>query len=1686
MPGTLPQRLNSMFNCPQSSVRSTKERRPAGVSRRRKRQFTFETLEDRRVMSADSGVQLLSMPNGQQLQVQSYSSDTVEGQYQQLLSELYWQSLISESTGRSEMRSRSIPTDPLLAMQWHLINSGQQVGNPDFQPIYGVPGEDINVAPLWNQGYSGAGVVVAVIDSGVQTTHPDLVGNLNLALQFNSNTGQSNGNPVGVVGDPSVAHGTAVAGLIAAVANNGIGGAGVAPGATIVPINYLSGVQDPLGFVRALRFSIQNGVDITNNSFGPADIRQLGAPSAAELLALRDSVYEGRDGLGMINVWASGNGAGTYPFRPGFEGFLFGDSSNYDGFANSRYTIAVTGIDHDGSYNNVDGTVTNYMEAGANVLVAAPTGSVALTVGLDTGVGSGLITTDLTGEFGFNRLRDPITGEEFDRDFLNDPDYTSRFNGTSGAAPIAAGVIALMLEANPHLSWRDVQEILVRSARQNDPLGIPTNGAGIGTQNLWITNQVPIYHDPDIFSGDPFNDVYFPTLDPNLSAFGILAGNEPGATLVSFQDHWVGSPFQLTNGAGYTVSQGLGPYGELTGTGHGVIDAELAVRMAEQWHVKNQALPRDELSYTTFVNSPGNVPFDLPAAGVGSQESGFILVPGGIGGESGHIAYVNEYFVDDPDFTQDFPLRGLPSLEFAVPANNAMSIESIDVKVSIAGDSSSAMDHLRLLLISPTGTYSELNNYRVPSPAPFTTQFISLTNGMILFGEPGSIGPEGDFAWTFNTNRSWGERSDNAIMFDPLTGEPVVSSLGGVVLPPGFPPLPGQGEALTQGWRLVVENWSDVDLGLQGVEIVWHGRPVDANSQRVQGFVGVDDNRDDLFNFSRVIDTSLAAPGTTARLGDVSSTPDLTQESFAAGATVTVRRASDNVIVDQFITGHDGNFYFDLVPDNYIISVEDALGRAAVDDTLTPEGLLDHYRSEWHITTDYFRVWDHDPLFPTEVLTDANGDPLPWFDQSELPKTVTYGMTGINFLLDPGEAPAQQAEFHGSVFADVNGDGVYNGDDVYLPSVIVFGDVNRNGQRDPGEVTTQTDANGNYTLVVPMTTASVMNVGVAPPTNWTATKPVTSSDPNALFFTRFAGPGSEFDLADFALKPPANNIGGGTAAQSGFLLGVVYNDANANGNRQAGEAGIPGITVFIDANNSGVVDAGDTVTTTNEHGAYVFTNVAPGQKLVRAVVNSPLVQTAPVPGVGRVVTLTGSSTISNIQFGIRSLAKDDFGDLPAIYGATTLAQNGARHRVGGYYLGAPGSNAVDAELDGIPSVDANGDDTTGFDDEDGISFGALVPGGTTQLVIQASQSGFLQGWIDWNDDGDFNDVGERVFTNEGLIAGANQKLISVPAGANVAQVYARFRFGAPDLGVNGAASFGEVEDYRLTVDVPVLPPVRGQAGDADGDGDVDGNDFLVWQRNLGKTSGATQAQGDATGDGRVDAADLAVWKSEHGSGAAAVMIPATGDFDGDGDVDGNDFLQMQRGLGLGHPTVGDGNRDGVVNGDDLAVWGQQYGTQSAAAASASFEVSAAASTVVSSSLRSAWPTTPPSVGVTGNLDASSTVAGELRIREAFAGRPFVDVAGRVDALRDLIASLAGDVRDRVEDVRDEIKERIADTKERWLPEDWSDRRDRAFDDLFGTRRRQGLRVDADPADEGDDAECDEAFAMFADHVQVPV
>ncbi|QDU28037.1 RTX-I toxin determinant A from serotypes 1/9 [Anatilimnocola aggregata] len=162
------------------------------------------------------------------------------------------------------------------------------------------------------------------------------------------------------------------------------------------------------------------------------------------------------------------------------------------------------------------------------------------------------------------------------------------------------------------------------------------------------------------------------------------------------------------------------------------------------------------------------------------------------------------------------------------------------------------------------------------------------------------------------------------------------------------------------------------------------------------------------------------------------------------------------------------------------------------------------------------------------------------------------------------------------------------------------------------------------------------------------------------------------------------------------------------------------------------------------------------------------------------------------------LTQFDFGDAPLSYG-TTLATNGARHATSSLFLGA----AVDIDTDGQPSVAADGDNTHGVNDEDGVILPATFTSGqTTTITVNASAAGKLDGWIDLNRNGKF-DVTEKIFNSVSVAAGNNELTLTVPfANVNgvIGESFARFRVSsAGGLTATGYAPDGEVEDYAVNL-----------------------------------------------------------------------------------------------------------------------------------------------------------------------------------------------------------------------------------------------------------------------------------------------
>ena len=157
----------------------------------------------------------------------------------------------------------------------------------------------------------------------------------------------------------------------------------------------------------------------------------------------------------------------------------------------------------------------------------------------------------------------------------------------------------------------------------------------------------------------------------------------------------------------------------------------------------------------------------------------------------------------------------------------------------------------------------------------------------------------------------------------------------------------------------------------------------------------------------------------------------------------------------------------------------------------------------------------------------------------------------------------------------------------------------------------------------------------------------------------------------------------------------------------------------------------------------------------------------------------------------------DFGDAPNSYG-TLLGSDGARHVVTG--SGPVLGSVIDEDADGLPTAGADGDDTTGSDDEDGVVLGALSPATTATAAVTASAPGLLDAFVDFNGDGDFTDPGEQVATGVALAAESNSVSFAVPATARPGSTYARFRIStAGGLGPVGLSADGEVEDHVVEI-----------------------------------------------------------------------------------------------------------------------------------------------------------------------------------------------------------------------------------------------------------------------------------------------
>jgi|GEM_PF-503049 len=372
--------------------------------------------------------------------------------------------------------------DPLQAYAWHLSNTGQT----NFSANPGITGEDLRMTTTLTSSNVGAGVHVLVSDTGVEHEHEDLKDNFRLGFSKNYTLMPP---WVSISAPPSdlddgEPHGTMVAGIIAAKNKNGKGSRGVAPEAMISSTNLLSsGVSQTID---KLVDQASGSYDIFNYSYG-SDQCSLSDEISLFHDQIKFQASQGRSGKGSLFIKAAGNEYVVNLATCGRSNTNRVGSALFDVDNNLPEMIVVSAF-------NASGVSASYSSPGSNIWVSAPGG--------EDGVNSpAILTTDrtgcklgLSGSTYFNPQGNGYNSFESKNALNSDCSYTTLMNGTSSAAPMVSGAVAVLLGANPNLTMRDVKHILASTARKIHPTIPPKSNPFVSSpvghtwEQAWITN----------------------------------------------------------------------------------------------------------------------------------------------------------------------------------------------------------------------------------------------------------------------------------------------------------------------------------------------------------------------------------------------------------------------------------------------------------------------------------------------------------------------------------------------------------------------------------------------------------------------------------------------------------------------------------------------------------------------------------------------------------------------------------------------------------------------------------------------------------------------------------------------------------------------------------------------------------------------------------------------------------------------------------------------------------------------------------------------------------------------------------------------------------------------------------------------------------------------------------------------
>ena len=292
-------------------------------------------------------------------------------------------------------------------LQWSLNNTRQ---------LWGTSGADIDAVNGWGVSQGNSDAVIAIIDEGIDLTHPDLASKLVAGYDATGSGGAG-----GPSGDD--AHGTNCAGIAGAITGNSTGVAGIARLARIMPVRI--GMGDGSGgwltsdawIADGINWAVSHGADVLSNSWGGGD------PATVITTAIQNAKTSGRGGKGCLVVFSSGNNNGpvTYPAT----------------LAEVLAVGALSPCDERKAPTSCDGEYWWGSNYGSELDISAP--------------GVHMYSTDIQGSAGYSTT-----------------DYFYNFNGTSSACPVVAGVAGLLIGKCPQLRASEAEQILKSTA---DDLG---------------------------------------------------------------------------------------------------------------------------------------------------------------------------------------------------------------------------------------------------------------------------------------------------------------------------------------------------------------------------------------------------------------------------------------------------------------------------------------------------------------------------------------------------------------------------------------------------------------------------------------------------------------------------------------------------------------------------------------------------------------------------------------------------------------------------------------------------------------------------------------------------------------------------------------------------------------------------------------------------------------------------------------------------------------------------------------------------------------------------------------------------------------------------------------------------------------------------------------------------------------